>query len=127
VLARNGAGLDLCGDRGKAGLDFFSAGKHGLDSRSLPDPQWQLHYGKARMPMVSVVPDDHWPGMYRLAWPDGQISDLANLSRTKDAAVEICERGPPRRDIRLFRWKIKCPREAATASPVRLNGGRGAV
>jgi hypothetical protein len=30
-----------------------------------------------------------------MLWPDGRLSDLANLSRIKDAAVTILERGPP--------------------------------
>jgi hypothetical protein len=32
-----------------------------------------------------VVPDEKWPGMYRLRRPDGSLSDMANLTRIKDA------------------------------------------
>jgi hypothetical protein len=36
-----------------------------------------LHYGNGRVPMVRVVPDDVWPDMWRMAWPDGQVSDMS--------------------------------------------------
>ena len=64
-----------------------------------------LHYGDTRKPLALVVPDKHWPGMYRIAWPDGRLSDIANLSRAKDAAEAICERGPPRRNPQVFGWR----------------------
>ena len=59
--------------------------------------------------MVSVVPDGVYPKMWRILWPDGQLSDMANLARIKDAAAVLCERGPPPRNRRRFHWK----REAA--------------
>jgi len=58
--------------------------------------------------MVKVVPDDNYPDMWQMCWPDGQLSDLANLPWIKDAAAEICDRGPPRRDRRRFNWKRTC-------------------
>lgn len=67
---------------------------------------YALHYGHARAPMVRVMPDDHWPGMWRMVWPGGEVSDMGNLARVKDAAADICDRGPPRRDRRRFRWKV---------------------
>jgi hypothetical protein len=67
---------------------------------------YALYYGNAPTPLVRVAPDDHWPGMWRMIWPDGRLSDMANLARAKDAAAEICDRGPPRRDRRRFHWKI---------------------
>jgi hypothetical protein len=73
---------------------------------------YAMHYGNARAPMIRVVPDDRWPGMWRMIWPDGQLSDMANLSRIKDAAAEICDRGPPRSDRRCFRWKVFHPESA---------------
>jgi hypothetical protein len=68
---------------------------------------YALYYGNAQTPMVRVAPDDHWPGMWRMIWPDGQLSDVANLSRIRDAAAVICERGPPARNRRRFHWKIE--------------------
>jgi hypothetical protein len=65
---------------------------------------YALHYGNARTPMVRVMPDDTYANMWRMIWPDGQLSDLANLSRIRDAAATICERGPPARNRRRFHW-----------------------
>jgi hypothetical protein len=79
------------------------------------DPQIALYYGGARTPLVHVEPDDQFPGMYRLAWPDGLLSDIVNYARAKDAAAEICERGLPRRDRRLLHWKITA-RDKPTAA-----------
>jgi hypothetical protein len=75
---------------------------------------YALHYGSARTPIALVVPDSV---MYRIRWPSGELSDMVNLSRAKDAVVAICERGPPRRDPRLFNWKIDPPREARKGIP----------
>ena len=36
-----------------------------------------------------VVPDARWPDMYRVRIPGRDISDLANLSRAKDAAISL--------------------------------------
>jgi hypothetical protein len=56
---------------------------------------------------MRVVPDaDYSAEMWRVVWPGGQVSDLANLSRVKDAALVVCERGPPRRDASRLHWKI---------------------
>jgi hypothetical protein len=79
--------------------------------------QVSLHSGAAQTPQARIVPDAVYPNMWRMAWPDGRLSDLANLARIKDAAVAICAVGPPVRDSRRFRWKIKRP--AATGKPVR--------
>jgi hypothetical protein len=88
-------------------------------------PQWSLHYGNGKS-LAFVIPDDRWPGMYRLHWPDGQVSDIVNLTRAKDAAVTICERGPPRRAVRLFRWKIDRRESPADGAYARLIRGRAA-
>jgi hypothetical protein len=32
-----------------------------------------------------IVPDEKWPGMFRIRRPDGTLSDMANLARIKDA------------------------------------------
>jgi hypothetical protein len=75
-----------------------------------PENALSLHNGNVRTPMALVVPDARGPGMWRISWPDGQLSDMANLTRIKDAAAEICDRGPPRRDRRRFRWKTAADR-----------------
>jgi hypothetical protein len=65
-----------------------------------------LYYGAASTPLVCIVPDAIYHGMWRMLWPDGRVSDLANLSRIKEAALVLCERGPPRRDAPRLHWKI---------------------
>jgi hypothetical protein len=70
-----------------------------------PPPQ-ALYYGTARTPLVRVIPDIVYPGMYRLRWPDGQVSDLANLSRIKDAALVLCAVGPPIRNPQRLHWEL---------------------
>jgi hypothetical protein len=34
----------------------------------------------------TVVPSIDWPGMYRVRMPDGSLTDMANLTRARDAA-----------------------------------------
>lgn len=82
---RNGGGRTLDIDRGETRKVAYA-----------------LHYGSTRRPLATVVPDSQWQGMWRIAWPDGRLSDMANLSRAKDAAEAICATG---RDCSLFHWK----------------------
>ena len=70
-----------------------------------PNLRQELRYGSARTPLVRVVPDAVYPNMWRMVWPGGRVSDLVNISRIKDAAAAICERGPPARDPRCFHWE----------------------
>jgi hypothetical protein len=55
--------------------------------------------------LLWVVPDPPWPNMWRVAFRDGRLSDLANLARAMDAAAIIAERGPPRRNPRCLQWR----------------------
>ena len=34
---------------------------------------------------VDIVPDAHWPNMWRLAYQDGRLSGMVNLTRARDA------------------------------------------
>jgi hypothetical protein len=77
-----------------------------------------LYHGSAQTPLVRIVPSTSHAGLWWLLWPDGRISDLANLSRIKDAAAVICERGPPRRDARRFRWGIERCESLAGGAPI---------
>jgi hypothetical protein len=61
---------------------------------------YALFNGRSKAPLVWAVPDAAYPGLYRIRSPDGRLSDLANLTRIKDAARVLCERGPPPRDAR---------------------------
>jgi hypothetical protein len=83
-----------------------------------------LYYGAARAPLARIVPDDTYPTMWRIAWPDGRASDMANRARAKDAAMAICERGPPARDRLLLHWKKNASERAPEPRTAReLNGG----
>jgi hypothetical protein len=52
------------------------------------DATWkgrQLFLG--RKLLATIVPDNDWPGLWRVHLPDGHVSDMVNLTRAKDAAV----------------------------------------
>jgi hypothetical protein len=40
---------------------------------------------KKRTLPPDIVPDEKWPGMYRLRLPNGRLSDMVNLTRAIDA------------------------------------------
>ena len=42
-----------------------------------------------RKPLLHVVPDSKYHGMWRVERPDGSHTDMANLSWAKDAALNI--------------------------------------
>ena len=65
----------------------------------------ELHYGTGRTPLVGIVPDNTYPSMWRVIWPGG-VSDIVNLARAKDAALAICERGPPLRNRARLHWHL---------------------
>jgi hypothetical protein len=44
-----------------------------------------LYHGKQIM--AQIVPADRCPGLWRIRFDDGRLSDLANITRIKDAAV----------------------------------------
>jgi hypothetical protein len=39
--------------------------------------------------------------MWRIRWPDGALSDMGNITRVKDAAFVMVQKGPPARDGKL--------------------------
>ena len=88
-------------------------------------PEHHLHYGSSRNPIFRVVPDAVYPGMWRVVLPDGSLSDMANLTRAKDAAVVMADRGPPRRNQSLLSWKTYV-RDAAAAPYSDSNTGEAA-
>ena len=47
---------------------------------------YTLHHGRSTRPVLRLVPDES--GLYRIEWPDVGLSDLANLTRCKQAALE---------------------------------------
>ena len=50
---------------------------------------YYLHRGRSKKPILEVVPDS--TGLYRIAWPDIGLSETANLTRCKQAALEWAE------------------------------------
>jgi len=38
-----------------------------------------------------LVRDSKYQGLWRVQWPDGQLSDMANLARAKDALAAYAE------------------------------------
>jgi hypothetical protein len=107
VAYRNGGGRTLDIDRGETRKAYA------------------LFYGSTPRPLATVVPDSQWRGMWRIAWPDGRLSDMANLTRAKDAAEVICATG---RDSALLHWKRHACERAAEArtgdlTPISWLGG----
>ena len=51
--------------------------------------EYRLHCGRSKKTIVKVVPDGS--GLYRIEWPDIGLSDIANLARCKQAALEWAE------------------------------------
>ncbi len=59
-----------------------------------------------------LVPDDVYPGMWRVQWPDGRLSDMTNFSRAADAAACFIETEERRQ---------RAAAEAIRRPPVRQN------
>jgi hypothetical protein len=74
---------------------------------------WSLHYSG------SCLAHAPGPACGASSGPDGRCSDMANLSRAKDAAAAIAERGPPPRNRRRFHWKLQWSKTPPGACPVR--------
>jgi endogenous inhibitor of DNA gyrase (YacG/DUF329 family) len=41
----------------------------------------------------AIVPDDRWPGMYRVRRPDGSLTDMLNFTRARDALLHALDGG----------------------------------
>jgi hypothetical protein len=63
---------------------------------SFEDGSYSLRYGKRTAAILRVVPDQTYPAMCRIRFPDGSHSDMANLTRAKDAALDPCPADNPR-------------------------------
>jgi hypothetical protein len=48
---------------------------------------WVVRNGGTEL--VRVVPDEKYPGMWRVRSPDGRLSDMANITWAKDAAATM--------------------------------------
>ncbi len=38
---------------------------------------------------LEIVPDAAWPALWRVKLPNGQLTDMVNLTRAKDAAISL--------------------------------------
>jgi hypothetical protein len=47
-----------------------------------------LHLGRGGK-LVSIVSDAKYPGIWRVQYPDGRLTDMVNRTRVKDAALSI--------------------------------------
>jgi hypothetical protein len=54
----------------------------------MSQPIYSLHRGRSRRTLIRIVP---YGSLFKIEWPDGALSDLANLTRCKAAALEWCE------------------------------------
>ena len=69
-----------------------------------------LHLSRGRR-MLRVVPDATWPGMWRIETSDGRLSDIANQTRIRDAAMSIA----------LGELNLEVKETARVAPPTRQN------
>jgi hypothetical protein len=82
---------------------------------------WALQDGNSPRTLVYVVPDAVYAGMWRIAWPDGRLSDMVNLSRAKDAAMAWGQRNAPGKDRNRLGWEKHPRKTPAEAPPVRFS------
>ena len=66
----------------------------------IPGPDTLRLYLGSKRTGYAIVRDDRWPQMWRIRSPDGELSDMVNLTRAKDAALAAV--GQPRGGIE---WK----------------------
>jgi hypothetical protein len=116
MLATKGEGAPRCVDSGDA-LECVGWEARYTFNKPTDSQRQVLYYG--RRSLGEVVPDDVWPGMFRMRWADGSVSDMTNLSRAVDAAAAIAERGPPARNRRRFAWKMERSKTPIEGPPVR--------
>src|SRR5262245_31418740 len=48
---------------------------------------YRLHHGRSKKAILEIIADDA-PGLFRIVWPDIGLSDRANLTLCKAAALE---------------------------------------
>ena len=58
-----------------------------LDWHSAANRALSLHLDNSGKALLHVVPDKTYDGMWRIRFGDGSLSDMANLTRAKDAAI----------------------------------------
>jgi hypothetical protein len=112
---RNPAGAN----GGASGGDVHAAKLNSPEAKASPTTNqvaYYLYYGNSRAPLARVLPHARYVGMWRIAWPDGRVSDIVNLARAKDAAMAWGERNTPGKDRNRLGWKKK-PRKTPVEAP----------
>jgi len=74
------------GHRGRASKRGAIVGRDRLTWRAR-DGRWMLFHRSDRRPIAVVESDANWPGLFRIRYPDGHVSDVVNLTRAKNAAA----------------------------------------
>ena len=49
--------------------------------------RYTLHLGRSKKALLEIVPDKDWGGMWRVLH-QGELSDMVNLTRAKDAGMK---------------------------------------
>jgi hypothetical protein len=65
-------------------------------------------YPRTRSSGYSIVPDKHYPQMWRIRRPNGSLSDMVNRARAKDAAMAMLDKD--------LREALKTPSDVASAA-----------
>jgi hypothetical protein len=86
----------LSGGTGCAGpVDLVGGGNPSGQKlpRELVESILETEVGRLNKPPVGadIVPDAHWPDMWRVTRADGSLSDMMSLARAKDAALAIAD------------------------------------
>jgi hypothetical protein len=72
---------------------------------------------QAKAVLAHALPDEVWPGMWRLIWPDGRVSDMTTLTRCKDAGRAIAG---GRHGSSGYHWKVR--ETSPSSAPMHLFG-----
>jgi hypothetical protein len=86
----------------------------------------RLYVGN-RLTGIAVIPDEGWPGMWRVRTPDERVSDMVNMARAKDGGMAALARANGRglRPGEVARWRTGGGRNAAPYSGSNENSGLG--
>jgi hypothetical protein len=72
-----------------------------------------LHFERRLTALLHIVRDDTYAGMWRVKFADGSLSDMANVTRAKDAGRA--------HGLAALNRKLDCQETAKPASPIRQN------
>lgn len=76
----------ICHSNSSSPSSQYIVGRDRLTWRS-EGTQLSLYHGSNCRPLVGIEPDSKYPGMFRVRYPNGNLSGIVNLTRAKDAAA----------------------------------------